>query len=638
MPENLNESGRIFPPWAELNSLRTPLTNGERALAQFLDDNLPASWRIYVQPYINNMRPDVVVVNPYVGLVVFEVKDWELSRYHFREGKLVATTATNMWIEEDPVKKAQWYAKSLFEQFLVSDEAVLPIGLHPNSRATSRPAVYFHCASTQSVQNLYQGRAGDVIKAGYDLQTIPGLRQLVPYYHLQRSQFIRDAQVTALDNIHSWLAPPKHALSQVRTTQLVTGQAPYAKPGKGCRRIRGVAGAGKSFVLSHRAARANAEGRKIALLCFNITMSHILRDLLKQAPYDVTWSNVTWAHFHAFVIGLGIDAGLIISDVSETEDVYSGSSPPSKQESTPIDPVWVLNQIHAGKHTPQFKAPTFGGIYIDEGQDFDPRWIDALSPMLSEGGELVLFADHRQNIYGRDGGCDKTKAMKNCRFGKWAQLPRKSFRIPERIALFLNHFAATVEVGDEEDLAIEDFAVPEPISGLPLDVLAWHNIASVESALESLDSALSTLGNPNPGDVVVLMPDHKSGLRAVSLLQDRYPQIVHVFGDGGPDSPESRRRKMAFWMGRGGLKMSTIHSFKGWELENVILIWPPSDELSYLNTRQQAALFYTGVSRAMRNMIVLNCNRSYDRFSAGWEPLKLPPPIVATIFDDDIPF
>jgi hypothetical protein len=71
--------GRIYPDWDDLNGLRTPLTNGERALAQFLDEQLPQQWRIYVQPYVNDMRPDIVVMNPWVGMVVFEVKDWDIS-------------------------------------------------------------------------------------------------------------------------------------------------------------------------------------------------------------------------------------------------------------------------------------------------------------------------------------------------------------------------------------------------------------------------------------------------------------------------------------------------------------------------------------------------------------------------------
>jgi len=118
--------GRIFPSWDDLKNLRTPLTEGEYALARLLDDYLPERWRIYVQPYINDMRPDIVIVNPNIGVVVFEVKDWDISRYTFENNRLIGTTTTNRWIEEDPAHKADWYAKSLYQQFLVSDEAVVP--------------------------------------------------------------------------------------------------------------------------------------------------------------------------------------------------------------------------------------------------------------------------------------------------------------------------------------------------------------------------------------------------------------------------------------------------------------------------------------------------------------------------------
>jgi len=42
---------RIFPSWDDLKNLRTPLTEGESALAQLLDNTYRAV-AIYVQPYI----------------------------------------------------------------------------------------------------------------------------------------------------------------------------------------------------------------------------------------------------------------------------------------------------------------------------------------------------------------------------------------------------------------------------------------------------------------------------------------------------------------------------------------------------------------------------------------------------------
>jgi len=610
--------GRIFPSWDDLKNLRTPLTEGECALARLLDNHLPEQWRIYVQPYINDMRPDIVVVNPNIGMVVFEVKDWDISRYTFENNHLIGTTTTNRWIEEDPVHKAYWYAKSLYQQFLVSDEAVVPPGTEPNNAMICRAAVYFHGASTERVRSLYGQRAAHVIKAGSDLRRSAGLRELVPYNWMPRSKFIRDAQIEALERVHAWLVPPNHAISQVRPTVLAAGQAEYAKPEFEFRRIRGVAGAGKTIVLSHRAARANAEGRRVAVISFNITMSHVLRDLVNQAPYKVDWTRLTWSHFHAFAKKQGIEAGIVVSQEDDQEDFGTwGAGQPAHE-----DPAVILNRVLTSQaRAADYEVPMFGAIYIDEGQDFQPEWIDALAGFLEPNGELVLFADHRQNIYGKDGGRDTRQVMKRCRFrGPWAQLPRKSHRLPWRLAFFLNEFAREVGLGDQEDLPIEDYAT-RPNLGLALDVMGWANIKSIEDGLERLDDALALLGNPNPGDVVVLLPDHNTGLVAVQRLADRFHQIVHIFGHGGGSSPESRRRKMAFWMGRGGLKMSTIHSFKGWEIDNVILIWPPDNSLEYLSKQQRAALFYTGVSRGMRNLVVLNANRGYDRFSSDWDDI-----------------
>jgi len=44
-----------------------------------------------------------------------------------------------------------------------------------------------------------------------------------------------------------------------------------------------------------------------------------------------------------------------------------------------------------------------------------------------------------------------------------------------------------------------------------------------------------------------------------------------VFED---DEARSHPHKKAFYMGDSRLKMSTIHSFKGWELANIVLFIP----------------------------------------------------------------
>ena len=76
----------ISPPPSQLDSLPTPLTEGERQVLRLFDNALPESWEIYVQPFLNGLRPDFVLLNPAVGIAVFEVKDWSIGAYETRGG------------------------------------------------------------------------------------------------------------------------------------------------------------------------------------------------------------------------------------------------------------------------------------------------------------------------------------------------------------------------------------------------------------------------------------------------------------------------------------------------------------------------------------------------------------------------
>ena len=65
------------------------------------------------------------------------------------------------------------------------------------------------------------------------------------------------------------------------------------------------------------------------------------------------------------------------------------------------------------------------------------------------------------------------------------------------------------------------------------------------------------------------------------------------------------------------LKISSIHSYKGWDAENVILIIQPEDEY---NDREDGMmgmpeLVYTAITRAKSNLYILNLdNKMFDQF------------------------
>ena len=62
-------------------SFETTFNRWELTLARYLDNNLPVEWEIYLQPYLNGDRPDIVIMNPNVGMMIIEVKDYKYGPY-----------------------------------------------------------------------------------------------------------------------------------------------------------------------------------------------------------------------------------------------------------------------------------------------------------------------------------------------------------------------------------------------------------------------------------------------------------------------------------------------------------------------------------------------------------------------------
>jgi superfamily I DNA/RNA helicase len=59
-------------------------------------------------------------------------------------------------------------------------------------------------------------------------------------------------------------------------------------------------------------------------------------------------------------------------------------------------------------------------------------------------------------------------------------------------------------------------------------------------------------------------------------------------------------KKMNFYMNSGTVKISTIHSFKGWECENLFLIIEKRISISF------DEILYTGITRSRTNLIIIN--------------------------------
>lgn len=81
-----------------------------------------------------------------------------------------------------------------------------------------------------------------------------------------------------------------------------------------------------------------------------------------------------------------------------------------------------------------------------------------------------------------------------------------------------------------------------------------------------------------------------------------------VFSNEADYSDIRENKKINFYMNTGTLKISTIHSFKGWESEMVFLLLEKKNE----GERSFDEILYTGLTRTRSNLVVINLgNQEY---------------------------
>lgn len=78
----------IFHPTIDhLKKMKVPPTEGELTILRFLQNTLDDSFEVYFNPFMNGDRPDVVIVRKHHGVLIIEVKDWDLDVYQLDERK-----------------------------------------------------------------------------------------------------------------------------------------------------------------------------------------------------------------------------------------------------------------------------------------------------------------------------------------------------------------------------------------------------------------------------------------------------------------------------------------------------------------------------------------------------------------------
>ena len=609
---------RLYPNWQQLNEQNNPLTDGERALIQYLDNHLPKDpnwkkelglknyngWLIFAQPFLNGTRPDIIIFNPNVGIVIYEVKDWNLDYYEWKKDSgLTVNDGRGTYPVKSPIDQVQHYKKKLIGQLVPNIGE--SIDRNKKNFGLIKTGVYFHKARTDNCRE----KLGAKIKNfryfpffGFDSLVEGRLKEIVPDVQISNSNYW-DKKWN--EDVLFWLIPPFHSIEQGTLLKLRGNQFKVAEPKSGHYRVRGVAGSGKTLALAYRAGKLAAQGYNVLIISFNITLWHYVKDMIARSPFAFSWGKFTFTHFHGFCKDK-LNQFEQNWPKSPQRDEFNEQKEFEKALEDFFKYTVTKKVIEAiqGKRYDKYDA-----ILIDEGQDYHYEWYSMLDKyFLTQRDEVLIVCDKRQNIFDRElDWLDKrvTRAGLEKFLENYIDLT-VTFRLPKKVAIMSNEFSEIFDLNQELKVGkIED----NPVL-LHSQHIVWINISEEEWQFYIHNSFLRLKKEGySPSDIVILIPSHKMGKEAVQLFSDKNIEVNHVF----EEDHEARYHphKKAFWMGDSRLKMSTIHSFKGWELLNIVLFIP---ERAPESNKKLDAIVYTALTRTRENLIILNSNKRYNLF------------------------
>jgi len=633
----------IEPPRDQHFRLRQPLTNGESRVFEFFDSLLAPEWEIYLQPHLNGLRPDFVLLNPYVGIAVFEIKDWSARTLAFDVNRKAGSTRLR---EEVPDSAGSRIGGSPLVQLNRYKEGILELycprlGINTNRQknfavVVTAGLIMTGISTEEAIKRLdpdrlLSGRENENSRhynpiTGKDALDANDIALVFPESQ-RKSSYLMDGRLA--NDLRSWLVEPSFSIAQRQPLELDDAQKRLVtyetRTQSGSRRLRGAAGSGKSVVLAARSAWLSARKRDVLVVTFNITLWHYLRDLAVRYPAPARALNdyVTWLHFHEWCKRVCFDAGLE-SEYSEMwrSHFEAGGNEESLENVLRFEmPTLTSRAVDLGLANGTIN--TYDAILVDEGQDFSLDWWNLLRKVCRTGGELLLVADRTQDLYGQARFWTDERMTGAGFSGRWNTLD-VSYRPPAAMIPYLQAF-----VRNYLDPALADPPATRQLAFDKLDPvqIRWWQIRAEDDQVEASVKAIlqmPCLAYPDImafTDVTFLAEDNKTGLSCVVRLEERRIKVAHTFG---VNSLQSRSRKLGFYMGDGRVKATTIKSFKGWESRALVV------QINRANNYESCTNAYVAISRLKAHtsgsFITVVCSapelEAFGRTMPGFENLK----------------
>ncbi len=602
----------IFSP--PYNVLQDRFYSPSSAEYSFLEklQKLDDSYNIFYKPFINGDRPAIIICKQDSGLVLVEVNTWDLRDYFISSRGDWHYKYDHKHSVFSPFQRLSGYIKNIFNLFI--EDFRLQNFSKPSSVPYFKLLTYFHNATDAELKKFldpeledrfYNKYATELASQNYFGNDNFSLEQISKLFS-KHQHF----EKTIYPLIIRFLNPPFHPHTEGTQDYTFTKiQDQLSQSASVHRKIKGFAGSGKTLVLAKRAVNALKRTKKpVLILTYNITIVNYIREKIDSFKEDFERVNFEVINYHQFFNSHAFNLGIKVRSLS----AYSN-----------------INYFdYVSKHIIKYDT-----ILIDEGQDFEYNWFEIIKKyFLANDSEYVIFADEKQNIFKRK---LENKKPKTNIVGAWDQKLNKSFRLTTKIAELAKAYQVYFYSKDYEIDEIEVQSETPQLGFEPIQYIMFSKDEYVENIFQSVKTYLSH-HNIHPNDVCILC-ERISLLRQLNdLIQsDLHEKSITTFESSAVYNlllaefkkriPKEvlddvrRSKKINFIMNPGYTKLSTIHSFKGWEINTLVLvIYEPDDKSLALNE-----LVYTALTRCRNNLLVINLGiKKFDTFFSNYINLR----------------
>lgn len=614
---------QIFPSFENIQRLKVPPTEGELFLLNYLVDKFDENVEVYFQPFLNGDRPDIILMKKDSGVVVIEVKDWDLSCYKVDKDNGWHLKNNNTKIKS-PFQQVFGYKNNLFNLHI---NGLLEKKIkNENFYNVIDVYVYFHEQQKDKLDKLYSDSImywDNEIKSNnslfknnvishekYEKNTIYLASKKKK---LERDKFLvitneKLKKLSLLDKdkilfdisiyyeFKRYLQPPFHVLEQGREIIYEKKQLELSESKIAHQKIKGVAGSGKTTVLAKRAVNSHKRhGERVLILTYNITLKSYVHDKISDVRENFSWDKFYITTYHQLVLQVLNELNIVF----EIPDNMNEDAREQFWDENYYSNIAIFEDNKAEIH--KYKS-----IFIDEIQDYKPEWIKIIRTyFLEDDSEMVLFGDEKQNIYERAMDDEKKPRIPNG-FGKWEYL-KKSIRNKQGspILNLAESFQKCFFDGKYElDVDAENKAQ------IFYDLVGINKVALYSNYDDLVSTIFEKIKKEDiqPNDVCILS-SKISPLREIDyLIRTKFNEKTlttfeskEIYESHRKEISNLRKnKKIGFNLNSGVIKLSTIHSFKGFEAPTVFLII----NNKYNGEDDHGEMVYTGITRAKFNLMV----------------------------------